>query len=123
MTDPDKLEAQNDGGVTIADGVLVKVTAEALKGVDGIAALGGGSGGVLSSLIGDKGSTGISVDVREGSVDIDISMAVEYGVHVPTVAEATRTAIRENVERTTGLTVRAVNVLVTDIIFPETPPA
>ncbi len=123
MTDPDKPEAQNDGGVTIADGVLVKVTAEALKGIDGIAALGGGSGGVLSSLMGDKGSTGISVDVREGAVDIDISMAVKYGAHVPTVAEATRAAIKDKVESTTGLTVRAVNVLVTDIIFPEAPPA
>jgi uncharacterized alkaline shock family protein YloU len=115
--------AQDGGGVTIADGALIKIAAEALKGVDGIGALGGGSGGVLSSLMGDKGSSGISVDVREGSVDIDISMAVKYGAHVPTVAEESRVAVKERVESTTGLTVRAVNVLVTDIVFPEDTPA
>jgi uncharacterized alkaline shock family protein YloU len=115
--------AQDGGGVTIADGALIKIAAEALKGIEGIGALGGGSGGVLSSLMGDKGSSGISVDVREGSVDIDISMAVKYGAHVPTVAEASRVAVKERVESTTGLTVRAVNVLVTDIVFPEDTPA
>ena len=123
MTEPPRPEAKDDGGVTIADGVLVKIATEALKGVEGIAALGGGSGGVLSSLMGDKASSGISVDVREGSVDIDISMAVKYGAHVPTVAEASRVAVKEKVESTTGLTVRAVNVLVTDIVFAEEPPA
>lgn len=123
MTEPSRPQAQDDGGVTIADGVLVKVALEALKGVDGIAALGGGSGGVLSSLMGEKGSSGISVDVREGSVDIDISMAVKYGAHVPTVAEASRTAVKEKVEGTTGLAVRAVNVLVTDIVIEGETPA
>jgi len=112
-----------DGGVTIADGVVTKVALEALKGIDGIAALGGGSGGVLSSLMGDKGSSGISVDVRESSVEIDISMAVKYGFSVPTVAESSRASVKEKVEGTTGLKVRAVNVLVTDIVFPEESPA
>ena len=123
MTEPLRPEVQDGGGVTIADGVLVKVAAEVLKEIDGIAALGGGPGGVLSSLMGDKGSSGISVDVREGSVDIDISMAVKYGAHVPTVAEASRAAVKEKVESTTGLAVRAVNVLVTDIVVAEEPPA
>ncbi len=121
MTEPTRPQAQDDGGVTIADGVIVKIALEALKGVEGIAALGGGSGGVFSSLMGEKGSSGISVDVREGSVDVDISMAVKYGSHVPTVAEASRAAVKEQIERTTGLTVRAVNVLVTDIVFTEEP--
>jgi uncharacterized alkaline shock family protein YloU len=112
-----------DGGVTIADGVVIKVAVEALKGVEGIGALGGGSGGVLSSLMGDKGTSGISVDVREGSVDIDVSMAVKYGFHVPSVAEQSRAAVKEKVEATTGFAVRAVNVLVTDIVFPEENPA
>ena len=69
--------------------------------------------------MGDKGSTGISVDVREDSVDIDISMTVQYGFNVPSVAEKSRAAVAEQVEKTTGLKVRAVNVLVTDIAFPE----
>lgn len=123
MTDVPKPAASDAGGVTISDGVVTKIVLEALKGIEGIAALGGGSGGVFSSLMGDKGSSGISVDVREGSVDIDISMAVLYGANVPTVAERCRIAVKEQVESITGLVVRAVNVLVTDIQFPEETPA
>ena len=119
MTEVPRPEKGDAGGVTIADGVVTKITLEALKGIEGVGALGGGSGGVLSSLIGDKATSGISVDVREGSVDIDISMAVLYGHNVPAVAEQCRTSVKEKVESLTGLTVRAVNVLVTDVQFPE----
>jgi uncharacterized alkaline shock family protein YloU len=123
VTEAPKPSGGDVGGVTISDGVVVKIVLEALKGIEGVGALGGGSGGVLSSLMGDKGSSGISVDIREANVDIDISMAVLYGHNVPAVAEQCRSAAKEQVESLTGLTVRAVNVIVTDIDFPEDRPA
>ena len=46
-------------------------------------------------------------------------MSIVFGVSVPAVAEACRKAVSEQVEATTGLPVRAVNVLVTDVVFPE----
>jgi uncharacterized alkaline shock family protein YloU len=73
----------------------------------------------LAGLRGDKGTPGISVDLREGSVDIDITMSIVFGSNVPTLAEACRKAVIEQVEGTTGLKVRAVNVLVNDVVFPE----
>jgi len=110
-------EVPGSGDVRIADEVIIKLALDALKDIDGIGSLHGGSG-VFSSLMGDKGSSGISVDVREGAVDIDISMTVVYGANVPTVATACREAVKSAVEGTTGLTVRSVNVYVTDIDFP-----
>ena len=77
----------------------------------------------LAGLRGDKGTPGISVDLREGSVDIDITMSIVFGANVPTIAEICRKAVTEQVEGTTGLKVRAVNVLVTDVIFPEEQPS
>ena len=87
--------------------------------IEGINALGGTSARALAGLRGDKGTPGISVDLRDGSVDIDITMSIVFGVSVPTIAEACRKAVSEQVEATTGLPVRAVNVLVTDVVFPE----
>ena len=123
MTEVPEPAAGDIGGVTISDAAIVKIVLQSLKGIEGVGALGGGSGGVLSSLMGDKGSSGITVDVCEGSVDIDVSMAVQYGHNLPSVAEACRAAVKEQVESITGLTVRAVNVLVVDIEFPEEPTA
>ena len=62
---------------------------------------------------------GISVDLRDGSVDIDVTMSITFGASVPAIAEACRKAVTEQVEATTGLKVRAVNVMVTDVVFPE----
>jgi len=120
MTDTPKTAAPAAvSGVTISDNVVAKVAFKALSGVEGIHALGGGSSRALAGLRGDKGTPGISVDLREGSVDIDITMSIVFGSSVPTIAEACRKAVTEQVEGTTGLKVRAVNVLVTDVAFPE----
>jgi len=117
--DATRADAPSTGGVTISDNVVAKVAFKAISGIDGINALGGTSARALAGLRGDKGTPGVCVDLREGSVDIDITMSIVFGVSVPVVAEACRKAVSEQVEATTGLPVRAVNVLVTDVVFPE----
>ncbi len=120
MTDAPKPEGSAPtSGVTISDNVVAKVAYKACHGVEGIHALGGGSARALAGLRGDKGTPGISVDLRDGSVDIDVTMSIVFGASVPAVAEACRKAVTEQVEATTGLRVRAVNVMVTDVVFPE----
>lgn len=120
MIDTPKSESPAAGsGVTISDNVVAKVAYKACARIEGIHALGGGSSRALAGLRGDKGTPGISVDLRDGSVDIDITMSIEFGSSVPAIAEACRKAVTEQVEGTTGLKVRAVNVLVTDVFFPE----
>ena len=106
-------------GVTISDNVVAKVAYKAIAGIEGIHALGGGSSRALAGLRGDKGTPGISVDLHEDSVDVDVTMTIVFGANVPRIAEACRAAITEQVENTTGLKVRAVNVLVNDVVFPE----
>ncbi len=116
-TDP----AASGGGVTISDSVVAKVAHKAISNIEGIHALGAGGSRALAGLRGDKGAPGVTVDIRDDSVDIDISMSIHFGASVPAVAEACRKAVTEQVESTTGLKVRAVNVLVTDVVFPEDP--
>jgi len=106
-------------GVSISDNVVAKVAFKAISGIEGVHALGGTSSRALAGLRGDKGTPGICVDLRDGSVDIDITMSIVFGSSVPAIAELCRTAVTEQVESTTGLKVRAVNVLVTDVVFPE----
>ena len=117
-TNPDAA-APVSSGVTISDNVVAKVAYKAIAGIEGIHALGGGGSRALAGLRGDKGTPGISVDLHEGSVDVDVTMSIVFGANVRRIAEACRTAITEQVENTTGLTVRAVNVLINDVVFPE----
>jgi uncharacterized alkaline shock family protein YloU len=119
MSEAPKPEAAGTGGVTISDSVVAKIAFKAIDGIDGINALGGTSARALAGLRGDKGTPGISVDLHEGSVDIDITMSIVFGASVPAIAEACRKAVSEQVQATTGLPVRAVNVMVTDVVFTE----
>ncbi len=109
------------GGVTISDGVVAKLAYKAVLDIDGINSLGGGGGGAraLAGLRGDRGTPGISIDLHEGSVDIDISMSIDFGTSIPALAELCRKKVTEQVESATGLTVRGVSVYVSDIVFPE----
>lgn len=107
------------GGVQISDAVVAKIAHQALLQVEGVHGLGTSTLGVFSGLRGDKGAPGVSVDLREDLVDIDANIVVEYGANIPQVGEACRAAVKQQVEVATGMKVRAVNVVVTDIYFPE----
>jgi uncharacterized alkaline shock family protein YloU len=61
----------------------------------------------------------VTVDLRGGDVDIDIILVVAYGRSIPEVAQACRELVRARIEATTGLAVKAINVVVSDIYFPE----
>jgi uncharacterized alkaline shock family protein YloU len=111
------------GGVQISDAVVAKIAHQAVLQVEGVHGLGASSLGVFSGLRGDKGTQGVSVDLRDDLVDVDVHIVVECGANIPEVGEACRAAVKQQVEAATGMTVRAVNVVVTDIHFPEQAPA
>ena len=120
-----KPEAEaGSSGVTIADSVIAKIAHKACQEIAGVHALGGATSRALSSLRGGENRTqGVSVDLRDDGVDIDITLVITYGVNIPQVAEACRAAVKEQVEGSTGLTVRCINVVVGDVYFPEDPAA
>lgn len=105
--------------VTISDNVVAKVAHNAVREIAGIHALGGAASRALSSLRGESRTQGVSVDIHEGAVDIDITFVATYGHNIAEVADKCRAAVRSQVECTTGLKVREVNVVVADIYFPE----
>jgi len=112
--------AQPETSVEIHDSVVAKIAHQACSEVDGVHALGGATSRALSSLRGSEHrTTGVTVDLRGTTVDIDVTMVVVYGKSIPQVAQACRDGVRERVESITGLEVKAINVVVADVYFPE----
>ena len=117
------------GRTTIADDVVAKIAAIAAREVPGVHELvSQGVGGTLSGLTqrvaggggGDNiGTQGVSVEVGQREAAVDLRMIVDYGVSIPQVADAVRRNIRNRVNSMTGLTVREVNIDVTDLYFPQ----
>ena len=108
------------GEFEIGDTVIAKIAHMACREVEGVHALGGATSRALSSLrVADTRTQGVTVDLRGDSVDVDLTLVVTYGRSIPEVAQACRERVRDRIEATTGLAVKAVNVVVSDIYFPE----
>jgi uncharacterized alkaline shock family protein YloU len=120
---PEATGEQLGGAVEISDNVVAKIAFEACRETDGVHALGGATSRALSSLRGEHRTTGVSVDLRGDVVDLDLNLVVAYGHSIPQVAQECRDRVRERVEAITGLSVKAINVVVSDIYFPEAAPA
>jgi uncharacterized alkaline shock family protein YloU len=120
-----------DGGKTVIDDVVVaKIAAAACREVGGIhdmgstgvgSAMSGAFGAVTGAVTGgsDQQSTkGVSVEVGEREAVVNVNLIVDYGVRIPQLVEALRKNISERLLTLTGLTVRAVNLEVSDVYFP-----
>ncbi len=113
------------GRTIISDAVVAKVAGIAAQEVEGIQ-MGGSTaaaiGGFLDSVTGGGQARGVSVEVGEEETAIDLSMAVEYGRPIPQISEAVRRNVINRIENLTGLSVKEVNITVTDVQLPEERP-
>src|ERR671912_105332 len=111
------------GATTISDTVVSSIAGMAAQEVEGVHMGGGASrtaGGGLGSLTGSESKTsGVSVQVGQTEVAIDLKMGIEYNKNILQTVEEVRRRITDRVESTTGLRVKELNATITDITFPE----
>lgn len=114
-----KEEEKIDDKLTFDDYVIEKIAAVTARDVKGVLEL---KGGFLSGITEafssstDTNTQGVSVEIDEKNVVIDLKAILEYGESAPRIFSKVRDNIREKVKEMTGLNVRAVNMKVTDIM-------
>ena len=111
------------GRTTVADGVVAKIAGIAIQEIDGVYALGGGAARALGNLrekVGQKDLTqGVSVEVGQTQVAVDVTLVVEYPHPLQQVADTARDAVYRAIEDLVGMEVTEVNVTITDIHVPS----
>ncbi|MCM1288406.1 MAG: Asp23/Gls24 family envelope stress response protein [Clostridium sp.] len=110
-------EAENKiGKVSIADDVVASIAGIAAIEVKGVSKLTGNISKELVAKLGKKNlAKGVKVDIVEGTVDVDLSLELEYGNSIKTVSENVQIKVKQAIESMTGLTVGSVNVVVSGI--------
>lgn len=107
------------GRITISSDAIARIVGEtALEcyGIVGMVARGPMKGQVRRLLRRDATTQGIEVArAADGGVTIDLHVVVEYGLNLAEVASSVRNRVAYEVERLTGLPVRAVEVHVDDV--------
>jgi uncharacterized alkaline shock family protein YloU len=111
------------GKTVINDGVVAKVAGIAAREARGVYALGGGAarafGAIREAVGGADQSQGISVEVGETQVAVDVTIVAEYPAPLQDIADGVRSGIIRAVETIVGLEVTEVNVTVNDVHLPS----
>jgi uncharacterized alkaline shock family protein YloU len=115
------------GTTSIADEVVEKIAGIAVREVPGVYDIGGDVARVLAGLkerIGlgdadDDTDRGMRVRLEGRTAQVNITLVIEYGFVVHTVAEKVRTKVISAVENLLGLEVTEVNILVDDVHVPD----
>ncbi|SDG79954.1 Asp23/Gls24 family envelope stress response protein [Halanaerobium congolense] len=118
----ENLEAENidEGSIKIADEVVGIITGLAATEIDGVAGMSGGLADGLADMLGRKNlSKGVKVEVEDETALVDVYVIINYGNSIPDVAWKIQDNVKQAIEGMTGLDVKAVNVHVQGVNFPE----
>jgi uncharacterized alkaline shock family protein YloU len=115
------------GITSIADEVVEKITGIAVREVPGVYDIGGDVARMLAGLkekIGlgdadDETDRGMRVRLEGHTAQVNVTLVIEYGYVVHSVAEKVRTKVISAVENLLGLEVTEVNILVDDVHVPD----
>jgi uncharacterized alkaline shock family protein YloU len=112
-----------NGKTVINNSVVGKIAGLAARDVPGVHALGGGAaralGAIREAISNTDHTQGVTLQVGESDVTVDLSIVAEYPVPLQQLAEDLRNAVIGSIENLTGLTVPVVNVTINDVHLPE----
>jgi len=101
------------GRITISSEVIAQIVAETAVECYGVVGMKGSLRGQLARARGRP--PGVEIGREDGRVTIDLHVVVEYGLNLAEVASSVSNRVAYEVERLTGLAVRAVEVHVDDV--------
>jgi len=113
------------GRTTISSLVVQKIAGLATREIPGVHALGGGAARAFSAIreripgATASAGQGVSVEVGEKQVAVDLQLVVEYGVAIADLSRSVRRNVITAVEQMTGLEVVEVNIAVSDVKLPD----
>ena len=118
--------ANDDGKISVAESVVTKIAGLATREVAGVHAMGSGAsrafGALKERIPGSSGPSvtqGVSAEVGETQVALDLDVVIEYGVSIADLGRSIQRNVKQSVERMTGLQVTEVNVSVGDVFLGD----
>lgn len=114
---PEEVKTYADS-LTFDESVIEKIAGLAAREIGGILDMKGNfiSGLTESFSSGTNPTKGVSAEVDEQNVSLDIRIILEYGASAPSIFEQLKSHIREQLGTMTGLNLRELNVRVVDVM-------
>ena len=113
-----------EGRIRISEDVIAQLATKAINSVEGVSPA---NPGLMANLrLGRKTINGVRISISDGDVPeivVDAYISVKYGLRIPDVCWDVQEAVKEQIERFTGYTIKGVNIYVQGISFAEKKPA
>ena len=105
------------GQITIDNEVIAKVAGLAATDCYGVVgmAVKGVRDGIVHLLKRASLTKGISVNVTDDGIRLELHIIVEYGTNIPAIAETISSTVKYRVEEATELTVAGINIFIEGI--------
>jgi uncharacterized alkaline shock family protein YloU len=109
-----------EGKIRISEDVIAQLATKALNSVEGVSPA---NPGIMANLrLGRKTINGVRISISDGEVPeilVDAYISVKYGLRIPDVCWDVQEAVKEQIERFTGYSIKGVNIYVQGITFAE----
>lgn len=104
------------GGVRINSDAITAIASTAAMEVRGVHKMGGGiTRSIVDFFCGRTYSRGVRVRSREAGLKLTVYVVAEYGASIPKVADEVQDNVKRIVEKTTGLIISEVDVVVESV--------
>ncbi|MBO4749860.1 MAG: Asp23/Gls24 family envelope stress response protein [Lachnospiraceae bacterium] len=100
-------EEESVGTVRISETVVAHIASIAASEVEGVAPQGGTA----------KASKGVKVEIKNGTVKVELAVTIKYGYNIPEVSGQLQSKVKSAIENMTGLTCEGVNVRFASVII------
>ncbi len=108
------------GKIKIADNVAAAIANIAAQEVEGVVKVIGSSTSPITDLFGKKNlAKGVKINMDEEGTNIELALVIQHGVNIVKIAEEVQRNVKEAVESMTGISVKNVDITISDIVFEE----
>lgn len=104
-------EDENSGNIYLAEDVVATIAGlAAVRDVEGVSAVGDPTRKSLAGHNVKKAARGVKIEINDGIVEVDLSLAIAYGYNIPETCRKVQQKVQTNIENMTGLKVASVNL-------------
>lgn len=109
-------------GLKFSSEVIETIAGISASEIDGIIGMSGGVVDGFTERLGRKNLTkGVTVEVGEQEVAVDLKVIVEYGRNIPEIYKEVVRSVENAIQNMTGLTVVEVNMYVEGVAIKDEP--
>ena len=114
------IKSDETGEIRIADEVVAIIAGLAATEVEGVSSMAGNITNEIVSKLGMKNlAKGITVEVDEDEVKVDVAINIDYGYSIQEVSAKVQDKIKTTIESMTGLGVAIVNIRIASVDMSE----